>query len=134
MPLKKTPATRREAVERKIKGVILWQQHASAPLLNADEILARYKEIAGLIIDAEEAEKNALIYEAEAFYDGSLSLQKSVDDLLMSFEKEILKEKLVETMADLRKAELLHDSAKALQILNECNVISEKLNRMNTSL
>ncbi len=134
LPLKKTPATRREAVERKIKGVILWQQHASAPLLNADEILARYKEIAGLIIDAEEAEKNALIYEAEAFYDGSLSLQKSVDDLLMSFEKEILKEKLVETMADLRKAELLHDSAKALQILNECNVISEKLNRMNTSL
>ena len=110
------------------------QEHASAPLLNADEILARYKEIAGLIIDAEEAEKNALIYEAEAFYDGSLSLQKSVDDLLMSFEKEILKEKLVETMADLRKAELLHDSAKALQILNECNVISEKLNRMNTSL
>ncbi len=134
LPLKKTPATRREAVERKIKGVILWQQHASAPLLNADEILARYKEIAGLIIDAEEAEKNALIYEAEAFYDGSLSLQKSVEDLLMSFEKEILKEKLVETMADLRKAELLHDSAKALQILNECNVISEKLNRMNTSL
>jgi DNA primase len=129
--VKRTPSTRKEAVERKIKGVILWQQSASEPILPHEEILARYKEIAGLIAEIEEVEKNALIYEAEAFYSGSSSLEKAVEELFINFEKEIIKENLTEAMSELRRAELLHDSDKAGEILGRCKVLSEKLNRLN---
>jgi DNA primase len=129
--VKRTPSTRKEAVERKIKGVILWQQSATEPILPHEEILTRYKEIAGLIAEIEEAEKNALIYEAEAFYGGSASLEKAVEELFMNFEKEVIKENLTEAMSELRRAELLHDSEKAGEILNRCKILSEKLNKLN---
>jgi DNA primase len=129
--VKKSPSSRKEAVERKIKGVILWQESASQPILPHEEILARYKEIAGIISEIEESEKNALIFEAEAFYSGSSSLEKAVEELFLNFEKEIIKENLIEAMSELRRAELLHDSEKAGEILGKCKVLSEKLNKLN---
>jgi DNA primase len=129
--VRRTSSSRKEAVERKIKGVILWQQSASAPILPHEEILARYKEIAGLISEIEEAEKNSLIYEAEAFYSGSSSLEKAVEELFLNFEKEVIKDDLTEAMSELRRAELLHDSEKAGEILNRCKILSEKLNKLN---
>lgn len=129
--VKKSPSSRKEAVERKIKGVILWQQSASEPILSHEEIRARYKEIAGIISEIEEAEKNALIFEAEAFYSGSSSLEKAVEDLFMSFEKEVIKDTLTEAMNELRRAELLHDSEKSEEILGRCKMLSDKLNTLN---
>jgi len=129
--VKRTPSTRKEAIERKIQGVIFWQQASSEPILPHEEIHSRYKEITGLIREFAEDEKNALIYEAEAFYSGSSSLKTAIDELLLSFEKEVLKDNLTEAMSELRRAELLHDSVKAGEILNRCKILSEKLNKLN---
>jgi DNA primase len=129
--VKRTPASRREAVERKIKGVILWQQAASEPILPHETILSRYKEIAGAIAEIEETERNALIFEAEAFYSGSSSLENAIEELFHNFEKEVIKDALTEAMTELRRAELLHDSEKAGEILGRCKFLSEKLNKLN---
>ncbi|MFA6566147.1 MAG: DNA primase [Candidatus Paceibacterota bacterium] len=127
---KRAPASRKEAIERKIHGVILWHQSSDKDD-RAEEMRARYEKIAGDAREIEEAEKNALIFEAEAFYSGTASLEKEVEDLFLNFEKEVIKESLTEAMNELRRAELLHDTAKAGKILGRCKVLSERLNKLN---
>jgi DNA primase len=130
--VKRTPSSRKEAVERKIKGVILWQESASEPILPHEEILARYKTIAGLVRETEESEKNALIYEAEAFYSGTASLEKEVEDLFLNFEKEIIRDSQEEIMKEWKRAELLHDNKKVEELSVAFNELSGKLNKLNS--
>ena len=130
---KRMPASRREAIEKKIRGVILWQQASPEPSFSPEELQERYKTIAGLVREIEEQEKNALIFEAEAFYSGTASIQNEIEDLFLNFEKEVIKDSLTEAMNELRRAELLHDSGKAGELLGTCKVLSEKLNKLNAS-
>jgi len=126
---KRASSSRKEAIEKKIQGIILWQSSSRSDL--AEEMLQRYKTIAGMIREIQEEEKNALIFEAEAFYSGTASLEKEVEDLFLNFEKEVIKDSLTEAMNELRRAELLHDSGKATEILGTCKMLSEKLNKLN---
>ncbi|MCX6735501.1 MAG: DNA primase [Candidatus Parcubacteria bacterium] len=130
---KRMPASRREAIEKKIRGVILWQQASPEPSFSPEELQERYKTIAGLVREIEEQEKNALIFEAEAFYSGTASIRNEIEDLFLNFEKEVIKDSLTEAMNELRRAELLHDSGKAAELLGTCKVLSEKLNKLNAS-
>lgn len=127
--LKRTPVSRKEAIEKKIHGVILWQSSARSDF--AEEMRERYKTIVGLFRDPREDEKNALIFEAEAFYSGTDSLEKEVEDLFLNFEKEVIKDSLTEAMTELRRAEMLHDTGKAAEILGTCKILSDKLNLLN---
>ncbi len=127
---KRTPASRREAIEKKIRGVILWQESSGEPAFSAEELQKRYQAITGLAREIEESEKNALIFEAEAFYSGTASLKNEIEELFLNFEREVVKDSLTEAMNELRRAELLHDSAKAAELLHSCKILSEKLNAL----
>lgn len=131
VPVKKTPSTRREAVERKLKGVILWQQSATEPLMPIEEVVVRYQEISGTDYAVDESEHSALIYEAEAFYHGTSLLQAEVAELLMSLEKEIIKEAQEETMKELLRAQLLHNTEQERIIFGKFNELAERLKKLN---
>lgn len=127
--------SRREVLERKIQGVIFWQEAHPNPELPAEELLAKYKEImrdARIILNEEE--KNALIFEAEAFYAGAAALSRNINELFISFEKELVKDRLAESMTELKRAELLHDAKKAEEMLSQCKLFSDALNRLNAGL
>jgi len=119
------PVSRKETLERKVQGIIWWKPELS-------ELAGKYEEIAGgkRTIFTED-QKNALVFEAEAFYGGTETLDGHIADLLREFEKEILKDELTGAMSELRRAEMLHDSEKSVEMLARCQTLSGKLNKLN---
>jgi DNA primase len=122
------PQSRREQIERKIQGVILWQKSISKPEFSHEKLSERYKKIAESAPFMQD-EEGVLIFEAETFYGGTDSLAVHVEELFLNFEKEVLKEQFTEAMMELRRAEALHDTEKELELLQKCKDISERLKK-----
>jgi DNA primase len=135
LPIKRASTSRRETLERKLHGIIFWQEASPEPLFSPSDLRSKYEEIARekrIIIQDEE--KNALIFEAEAFFGGSSALEKHITELLRDVEKEFIKEELLEAEGELRRAEMLHDSAKADEIRLRFNSILKKFNALQSGL
>jgi DNA primase len=126
---KKIPQSRREQLERKIQGVILWQQSLPKPEISHIELTERYKKI-GENTPALRDDKNILIFEAETFYGGGGSLFSHTEELFLNFEKEVVKERFAEGMAELRRAEALHDLDKVLELKKRINELMFRMNKL----
>lgn len=124
------PQSRREQIERKIQGMILWQKSLSKPEFLYEELTERYKNLA-TGVPLRQDDEDVLVFEAETFYGGAGSLQGHLDELFLNFEKEVLKEQFTDTMTELRRAEALHDTEKELVLLQRCKDISERLKKLN---
>ncbi len=127
---------KKDYIERKLLGIILWQKSISSPTIDVDLIL---KELAD-IFNKKESEvllgktENApdLIFEAEVFYGGDADLKKDVRELLENLKLESLKEELGKKMRELKIAEGSKDVARSTQILKECQVINEKIQNIKS--
>ncbi len=126
---KEGPRSRREQIERKIQGVILWQRSASKPEFSHEELSERYKKIAPAP-PSKQDDDDVLIFEAETFYGGGDSLDSHIEELFLNFEKEVIKERLTEAWMELRRAEDLHDTEKELELLRACKELSERLKKL----
>jgi hypothetical protein len=60
------------------------------------------------------------IFEAEVFYGGGIDLEKDIEELLINFEEEYLKEKLNRKMRELQ-------DDKSNEVLREINEINKKI-------
>jgi DNA primase len=126
---KEGPKSRREQIERKIQGMVLWQKSLSKPEFSHEELSERYKKIAQNAPSLQD-DKGVLVFEAETFYGGTDSLAVHIEELFLNFEKEVLKEQFTEAMSELRRAEALHDSEKESALLLKCKEISERLKKL----
>jgi DNA primase len=122
---------RKEYIERRLLGIILWQKSLSEQLINTEEILKEFARILNVKIDEVLKKvgdsKEDLIFEAEVFYEEGVNLEKDVKELLSNLEEECLKEKLAEKMKELYILESKRDKIKSAEILKEIGVLSGKI-------
>lgn len=132
---KNTKNTKKEMIEKKILGLILWQTEVSNSVLNIKECEKKYKEITGEDISKKincmsESDKKECIFEAEIYYEDMKNIDKEFDELAKYLEENILKKELVETMEKLRMSENKKDDALTDSILKKCQDISKKINEL----
>ena len=122
---------RKDYIERRLLGIILWQRTLKKGTLNVENLL---KEIT-LILKIEEDrllekvknEKEDLIFEAEVFYGNNGDLEKDVLELLSNLKEEYLKEELANKIQELNNAEIEKNQEKSSGILKEINEINNKI-------
>lgn len=99
-----------------------------------DEILTKMKSIAGealymeLLKDGEER-RDELILEAEVLY-GNVNIDREVDELLLSFEEDCVREDFTKAMAELQRSERSTDKKESEKLLKRCKELSEKLSEI----
>ncbi|OIO31806.1 MAG: DNA primase [Candidatus Yonathbacteria bacterium CG_4_10_14_3_um_filter_47_65] len=130
-----TITTRKELVERKIIGIILWQDEMKKPSIDVKYLRTEYAIILGAkdishIASIAETEQKERIFEAEAYYDGTEDMEAEVRELLHYFREEVLKEEFSKTMMDLKKAEHENDKERSIALLAKCQDISKKINAL----
>lgn len=123
---------RRQKIERKVLGILFWQEHVKKSLVDREKLTGEYRMIVGdddfkIMQNISPPEKNDLMFEAEIYYQDIADLPQEIELLLANLEEEVLKEKFVTAMDELRNAELKGDVAHATEILKTCQEISKKL-------
>lgn len=122
---------RRDYIEKRILGVILWQKTLSEKSLNLDKVFTDFCILKGeneekILSDVENI-KEDLIFEAEVFYSSNLNLDKDVRELMNNLEEEYLKINLANKMKELRLAESNKDEIAIVKILSEYQIINNKI-------
>lgn len=126
---------RQKKIERKITGILFWQNNIAKPAIDLERFSREFRMIAGdrSSQDVERMsaeEKNDLIFEAEVYYQHREDLVQEIELLLANFEKEILDEALARDMDELRAAELKGDAAHTEEIKKRIQEISRKRDRI----
>jgi DNA primase len=126
------PATRVNSIERRLVGLVLWQEEVSSPVIDALELKEKITNIVGdgmsEIVKSYEKDKNSLLFETENYYNNKTDLETEVSELLKGLEEEYLKRKLTETMILLQKAEQLRDSGLVHRNLEYFKNITKRIN------
>ncbi|HNW71580.1 MAG TPA: DNA primase [Candidatus Paceibacterota bacterium] len=122
---------KKDYIERRLFGILLWQKTLPKQSLNVEEITKELSNILGVkpeevFIDVEN-NKEDLIFEAEIFYGKEGNLNKDVLELLENLKEENLKEELSKKMKELHLADMNKEKDKSTQILKEVNEINNKI-------
>jgi DNA primase len=127
---------RKDYIERRLLGIILWQKSilgvsGTTLAVDIDNTLKELSNILNIkeseILEKVEDKKEDLIFEAEVFYGGDIDLKKDVEELLLNFKEEYLKEKLFKKMQELRNFEAQKDLEKTNCVLKEINEINKDI-------
>ena len=129
---------RKDSIERKILGILYWQETLDKSAIDLDEIKKRFINIIGddyfqKISKEKEDIKKSLIFEAEVFYSDSSKLQPDLEEMFLNLEEDYLKEQLVRAMGELNEAEKLKDHKKSGMLLQQCQKLSARINEIKTS-
>jgi DNA primase len=122
---------RKDYIERRLLGIVLWQKKMTKPAINVEKITKELAEI----FDIKENElslkfkdnKEDLIFEAEVFYGGDADLEKDVLELLNNLKEEYLKETLFKKMQELHILEIKKNNRGSIEVLKEINEINKKI-------
>ena len=100
--------SRKEKIEEKIRGIILWQEGLEEKEIDIEAVKKRYIEAGGDKMRVEEdvpkEEKGRLVFEAEIYCNQETTAQKIIDDMVTNLQKETLKEEAVELRKGLSQA------------------------------
>ncbi len=125
---------RKDYIERRLLGIVLWQgslADGKKPGIDVSKIMAEMADVLNIeedkLLDKFKEEKEDLIFEAEVFYDGKVDLEKDAKELLDNFREEHFREELGRKMKELRMAEEKKDYEKSSLILQECQIINNKI-------
>lgn len=125
---------RKDHIEKRLVGILLWQKSAQKPTITVSEIEKKFIDIVGDsgydLFKQTKDEKEVLIFEAESYYAGKEDIASEVAELLVGLEEEYLKKKFGEAMENLQKAERDKNSAEVLKYLEECQNISQQINNL----
>lgn len=128
---------RKDYIERRLLGIILWQKSLTEKKINIENILKELSETLNInrenILEKTKDNEGDFIFEAEVFYGGGADLEKDVRELLDNLKEEYLKEELFKKMQELNMAEAKKDRDKSNQILTEINEINKKIQNIKSS-
>jgi DNA primase len=123
---------RRNAIEKKILGILYWQESQKKSSADFQSIRDRLKDILGgsgleTLEAANQAVKNDLIFEAEISYNKANDWKRETDELLLNLEEEDVREKLTAAMKKLYGAEKTKTESEAASALKTCQELSAKI-------
>jgi DNA primase len=127
--------SRKDMIERKILGILFWQEAMKDSKLNIKKARSKYKEVVGESALEKEFEKNKekkkeLIFEAEIYYGDVEEIEKEFNELMYYLQSDILKEEFTFAMNELRTVEGKGDTEEAAKILKKCQDISKRINNL----
>lgn len=123
--------THRYIIEKRIYGIILWQENAVKPILDSRKITERlihiikennFQNIVNIFLPS----KSELALEAEVLY-GSLNTEEDLDELFIHLEQDYIKAELSYEIEKLAAAERKNDKVEGAEILKKCKELSERL-------
>ena len=121
---------RKDYIERKLLGIILWQKSLKNAIVETENILKELSQILKKdpkeIIENNQINKEDLIFEAEVFYSNT-PFDKEITELLLNLKEEYLKEELSKKMRELHIAEEHKNQEKSIEILKEINEINQQI-------
>ncbi len=130
---KAIPFSRKEMLERKILGIVLWQEESDDGILGIEEVEDKHKKIIKYVkskYEIDDEERKKCIFEAEVYYDDTEKIKEELISLIAFLEGEILKEEFTETMNRLRIAENKGEADEVAKLLKQCQEISKKINSL----
>lgn len=124
-----------DSIEKKILGIIMWQESLATPSVNVETIKKKAKEILKeKYVELEthlKKDTESLLFEIESQYNSKEYtpeyIRKEIEELLVRLEEDSLKKQLTDMMTLLQKAEQLRDSREILKYLEECQRISNQI-------
>lgn len=129
---KKESLQRRNHLERRLVGILMWQESEKEPQVSTDKIRIQMTGLLGEtymveLLREQKAYYEELVFEAESYYGGSQKLEKEIDDLLLALSEDILRERFVVKMRELDEAEKKKDEMKTKELLAQCQQITVRL-------
>ena len=123
--------SRKERVVLRLLGLILWQESQIDRAIDTAAARKKLEEVLGATAPlADPANKERLVFEAEALYLGSLKLSEEIALLLKHLEEEVLKERLNENLIKLRQVEKNQAAGETEKLLADCQEISEQIRKL----
>ena len=124
--------SRNDSLERKILGIIYWQDKLTEPQIDRDFARSELKRIIGqdVFVKIESELKDTagdMIFEAESYYPKNELLKKDIIELLKQLEIENLKKVFSIKMKEIGLAEKSGSIEEAQMLLMECQGISKKI-------
>jgi len=130
---RKTP---RHNAEERIVAFLLWQEKLTTPSVDVSVIRERYEK---LIQESElepytpeEDELMGLIARAEHEYDGSTTLEETIDESLHRLEREVLRERQADLWKKLSDAEQRGDKEEAARCLAQYQTLTPRIIALET--
>ena len=127
-------SSRKELIERKLFGIILWQESTQEPRLDTNNLRERLYEFQDeLDIDIEKLEgkdKEELIYEAEYSYGDNDNLSEEIEEFFKFLKKEVVRSRFNRKLLELKQAEYRGDEEEAEKLRRECQNISEEMTNL----
>jgi DNA primase len=128
---------RKDYIERRLLGILLWQSTLKEKIIDVEKILKELAEILNIkpdeVLEKTNDDREDLIFEAEVFYGEDTNLNKEVEELLNNFKEEYLKEELFRKMQELHIFETKKDNVKSNEILKEINIINNKIQNIKNN-
>ncbi len=127
---------RKDFLEQRLTGVILWLKTTKSPARDPDTVLKEWDQISGgsrgsqFLKNIEEEAQQRLIFEAEAYYDTSQVISEDISRLLNDIHLEYLKAELAGLIIEIDKVEREHDHLKAMSLLKRSQDVSKKINEI----
>ena len=131
----KVQVLRKDSIEKKILGIIFWQSGLEKPMVESKNIEKKFKEIIGQenfekLLNLATDQKEAIIFEVEAYYDKRENLAKDLEELFHNLEEDYLKHELNIIMKEQSEAERMKDEEKRLEFLGKAHEVSKKLDQL----
>jgi len=126
--------SKKEMLERKILGILLWQEEMKDGILNINELEKEYRDVFNNIKERHKLnddEKKEYIFEAEVYYSDTGGLAGEIKELIRYLRGETLKEEFEQAMGALRISENKGDVQAAAKSLKQCQKISDEINNLS---
>lgn len=127
---------RKNYIERRLLAILLWQKEEKNKIIDETKILKSLEQILGKdyvkdAVSASKSDRQALIFEAESYYENREDLDSEIEELLTNLKEDVLRERFVETMRELGLAEKSKDEKKSRELLKICQKITEELSELS---
>jgi DNA primase len=127
---------RKHYIEEMLVGIVLWQESKDEKVIDGEMLRIKMVAIAGDKYISElfrslKDKSDELVFKAEAYYASGATLTKDADELLFNLEEDLLRERFVEAMGELQKAQEVKDDKMAAKLLVVCKEIGDKMSELS---
>lgn len=126
--------SRKEIIEERIMGIILWQERVETPQINVDTMRERFLVLLnkGALEEPNQTEKGRLVFEAEIYcgQEGGTIL-KHVEDLLSNYKKELLREESAQLRSKLFDKTL--SEAQEREVMERIREVQKEIDTLDSN-